>query len=61
MTASNNDRKTTIKKAHYVGSSVVITIDPNIVKKIGIDDATFFSQELVDGNIMLKVRKLTAL
>jgi hypothetical protein len=55
----DNNRKTIIKKPHYVGSSVVITIDPNIVKKIGIDDATFFSQELVDGNIMLKVQKLT--
>jgi hypothetical protein len=34
----------------YVGSSVVITIDPHIVKKIGIDDTTFFSQEVIDAS-----------
>jgi hypothetical protein len=55
-----NNKKISLRKAHYVGSSVVITIDPNIVKTIGIDDATFFSEELIDGGIVLKVRKFAA-
>jgi hypothetical protein len=57
---SNNKRNTALRKAHHVGASVVVTIDPTIVKKVGIDDMTFFAQEVIDGGIFLKVRKFAA-
>ena len=61
MEATSSNKKTTaLRKAHYVGSSVVVTLDPNIVRKIGVDDMTFFEQEVIDGGIALRVRKFSA-
>ena len=36
--------KGALKKAHIVGTSVVVTIDPTLVKDLKIDDMTFFLQ-----------------
>lgn len=55
---STND-KNPVGQAHYVGSSVVVTIDPKHVKRLCIDDFTFFEEKPVDNGILLEVRKLT--
>jgi len=47
-----------IKKAHYVGTSVVLTIDPSHVDRLRIDEATFFIQKPVEGGILLRRCKL---
>ena len=49
-----------IKKAHRVGTSWVVTIDPTHVKRLDIDDYTFF-QQIPIGNdkLELKMMKLT--
>lgn len=61
MTTGDNNKSVALRKVHHVGSSTVITIDPTIVKKIGIDDETFLLQEVIDGGILMKIRKLTTL
>jgi len=43
-----------VKKAHYVGTSVVVTIDPIHVKRLQIDEATFFVQKPVEDGILLQ-------
>lgn len=35
-----------VKKAHFVGTSVVVTLDPTHVKRLGVDELTFFVQYL---------------
>ena len=46
-----------IRKAHYVGTSVVLTIDPTIVKRFAIDDMTFFIQRPAANGILLELKK----
>ncbi|MGC1134745.1 MAG: hypothetical protein WA941_18100 [Nitrososphaeraceae archaeon] len=46
-----------IRKAHFVGTSVVVTIDPSLVKRLAIDDLTFFLQKPVENGIMLELKK----
>ncbi len=48
-----------IRKAHYVGTSVVLTIDPSHVKRLDIDELTFFVQKPIENGILLEKRKLT--
>lgn len=50
--------KPPIKKAHYVGTSVVVTIDQSHVKRLGIDDMTFFIQKAIENGILLEMCKL---
>jgi hypothetical protein len=50
-----------IKKAHHVGTSVVLTIDQSHVTRLHIDDFTFFEQKPIDNGILLEKRTLTAL
>lgn len=47
-----------IKKAHYVGTSEVLTIDPFHVKRLGIDDLTFFLEKPMQNGMLLKMRKM---
>jgi len=54
----NQILKLPIKKAHHVGPSVVVTIDPIHVKRLQIDDMTFFIQKVVENGILLEMRKL---
>lgn len=49
-----------IKKAHFVGTSVVVTLDPTHVKRLEIDELTFFVQQPVENGIVLKKYKLQA-
>jgi hypothetical protein len=51
-------QKSFVRKVHYVGSSAVITIDPRIVKELAIDEMTFMSQQMVEGGVMMKVKRL---
>ena len=53
------DIKFPIRKAHYVGNSVVLTIDPKHVKRLAIDDFTYFLQKPVANGILLEKRRLT--
>ena len=46
-----------IRKAHYVGSSIVLTIDPVHVKRLAIDDMTFFIQRPTENGIVLELKK----
>ena len=50
--------KDPIRKAHSVGSSVVVTIDPSHVKRLKIDDLTFFVQRSIHNGIRLEIRRL---
>jgi hypothetical protein len=47
-----------IRKAHTVGSSVVITIDPTHVRRLKIDNMTFFVQRSIQNGILLEIRSL---
>jgi hypothetical protein len=47
-----------VRRAHLVGTSVVIIIDPVHVRRLEIDDLTFFIQKEVNNGIMLEMRKL---
>jgi hypothetical protein len=44
-----------IKRAHYVGTSVVITLDPSHVRRLGIDELTFFVQRPIEDGIVLSL------
>jgi hypothetical protein len=48
-----------IRKAHYVGTSVVLTLDPTHVKRLRIDEMTFFIQRPVENGIILEKRRLS--
>lgn len=41
-----------------MGSSVVLTLDPTHVRRLGIDEFTFFVQKPVDDGILLQRCKL---
>lgn len=47
-----------IKKAHFVGTSVVLTLDPIHVKRLAIDELTFFIQKPVENGIVLEMHKI---
>jgi hypothetical protein len=48
-----------IKKIHYAGSSVVVTIDPKHVKRLKIDELTFFVQKPIENGILLEKGQLS--
>jgi hypothetical protein len=50
--------KNPMKKAQFVGTSVVVTIHPSHVKRLGIDDLTFFLQKPIENGIVLEMCKL---
>ena len=53
--------KPPIRKLHRLNESWLITIASPLVKELGVDDLTYFSQELTpEGNLLMKPRKLTA-
>jgi hypothetical protein len=51
--------KNPVGKAHHVGSSVVLTLHPMHVKRLKIDEFTFFIQKPVENGILLEKRELT--
>jgi hypothetical protein len=60
MDLHSYEKKNPIKRIHYVGTSAVLTIDQYHVKRLGIDDLTFFEEKEVDNGILLELRKLGA-
>lgn len=48
------------KRAHFVGTSVVVTVDPVHVKRLGIDEETFFIQKPKENGIILEMYRLSA-
>jgi hypothetical protein len=48
-----------VRRAHLVGSSFVVTIDPSHVKRLAIDELTFFVQKPVEDGILLELGKLS--
>lgn len=61
-TTNSLDKKCSLKKVWKIGAKHVIVIDAEIVRRLGIsEDNTMFEQQLVDGNVLLKlVRKETS-
>lgn len=57
MASITQKNENAIRKVHYVGSSVVLTIDPSHVKRLCIDDMTFFIQKPIENGIILELRK----
>jgi hypothetical protein len=51
---NNQKQKDPIRKAHFVGTSVVLTLDPAHVKRLNIDDFTFFLERPVENGILLE-------
>ena len=47
-----------LRRAHFVGTSVVVTIDPTHVKRLQIDDLTFFIQKPIEDGILMEIKKL---
>lgn len=50
--------KKIIKKVHPVGASMVITIDPTLVKKFNINEMTYLSQEAIEDGLLMKIKKI---
>ena len=48
------------KRLHYVGSSAVLTIDQSHIRRLGIDEFTFFEERPIENGIHLVMRKLVA-
>jgi hypothetical protein len=55
---SISQQKNPIRKIHYVGSSAVLTIDQSHIRRLGIDEFTFFEEKPIENGIQLEVRKL---
>jgi hypothetical protein len=52
------EQKNPIKKVHYVGTSAVLMIDQSHVRRLGIDENTFFEEMPIENGIHLEMRKL---
>ena len=55
---ASRHRKKIIKKVHPVGASMVITIDPTLVKKFNINEMTYLSQEAIEDGLLMKIKKI---
>ena len=51
-------KKNPIRKVHYVGTSAVLTIDQTHIRRLGVDEFTFFEEKPVENGIHLEMRKL---
>jgi len=49
-----------VKRAHQIGTSFVVTIDPKIIKELKIDEETYLAQKPVDGGILMEIRRLAS-
>jgi len=58
MQQNYNLTKNPIRKAHLVGSSIVLTLDPTHVRRLGIDNSTFFVQKPLEDGILLRMCRL---
>ena len=58
MDTINKQKSLPLRRAHFVGTSVVVTIDPMHVKRLQIDDSTFFIQKPIQNGILMEMKKL---
>ena len=58
LTKEQQKIKFPTRRAHYVGTSVVLTLDPSHVKRLNIDEYTFFVQKPMENGIILEMHKL---
>ncbi len=58
MLLSKEQKKNPIRKVHYVGTSAVLTIDQTHIRRLGIDESTFFEEKPIQNGIQLEMRKL---
>jgi hypothetical protein len=58
METIHKQKSLPLRRAHFVGTSVVVTIDPIHVKRLQIDDSTFFIQKPIPDGILMEMRKL---
>jgi hypothetical protein len=47
-----------ITRAHLIGKSMAVTLDPNLVRRFGIGNTTFMVQRAFQGGILLELREL---
>jgi hypothetical protein len=57
MEATHKPKGFPLRRAHFVGTSVVVTIDPTHVRRLEIDDMTFFVQKPTANGIFFEVKK----
>jgi hypothetical protein len=43
------------KKAHRIGDKIIVVIDQSLVKRLAINDDTWFEQQAVDVGILLRI------
>jgi hypothetical protein len=55
---SIDQKKYPTKKIHFVGSSAVLTIDQSHIRRLGIDELSFFEEIPTQNGIQLELRKL---
>ena len=58
MTMFSKGERYPLRRAHFVGTSVVLTIDPVHVKRLEIDDLTFFTEKPIENGIVLEMCKI---
>jgi hypothetical protein len=47
-----------VKRVHNIGSSKVVTLDPDVIKTLEIDNWTFLTQEPIENGILMKIMRL---
>jgi hypothetical protein len=52
------NHKERVSRAHPVGRSMALTLDPNLVRIFGITTDTYIKQKVIDGRIVLEMFKL---
>jgi hypothetical protein len=48
-----------VHKVHYVGERLVVVIDDEIARSLGIDDCTWLNQVALNGDLLLRIMKHT--
>jgi hypothetical protein len=58
MELSYDKNRNPTNRVHFIGTSAVLTIHQSQVKRLNIDDLTFFEEKPVTNGILLEIRKL---
>jgi hypothetical protein len=53
------DKRNPVKHPYYVGTSMVVTIDPRHIERLEIDADTFFEEKPIENGILLERLRLT--
>jgi hypothetical protein len=52
------EQKNPIRQVHYVGTSAGLTLDQSHVRRLGIDEDTYFEEIPAENGIHLEMQKL---